>query len=57
MEHNNFCLYCTGGDRKEIDKCDDKYCPFYPFRFGDNFNEEREKELAKQILKDIGIIR
>lgn len=42
------------GDEKEVNKCSDKHCPFYPFRHGDNFDED--KEICKKLLKDIGVI-
>ena len=29
---NDFCRYCTGCDVQEIRECDDKNCPFHPFR-------------------------
>ena len=32
---NSFCEYCTGHNKREIKECDDRYCPFHPFRFAD----------------------
>ncbi len=26
---NDFCMYCVGGVKEEIRKCDDNNCPFY----------------------------
>jgi len=48
---NDFCLYCTGNNRKDIHECDDTSCPFYPFRFG-GLEPEVEADLAKKLLKE-----
>lgn len=41
---SKFCLYCTGGDSKEVINCNFKYCPFHICRFGNAFEEERKVE-------------
>ena len=29
---NDFCYECTGEDTDDVNNCDDKNCPFYPYR-------------------------
>lgn len=56
---NSFCMYCVGGKSKnklkEIQYCNDKYCPFYRFRYAD-LDDEDEKEVAQKLLGECGII-
>lgn len=46
---NIFCLKgCTGGDIKEIKRCNDRYCPFYPFRRANlNYQNKRRQNNDK----------
>lgn len=53
---NDFCMYCTGNNKSDIHSCEDKYCPFYAFRFG-GLTEDKESEVCKQIMKDTGMIK
>ena len=48
----DFCLYCTGNKVREIRECDDKACPFYPFRRG-GLESEVEKEICQKIIGEI----
>jgi len=52
----DFCLYCTGNKVKDIRECDDKACPFYPFRRG-GLEKEVEKEICQKILKETGVLQ
>ena len=53
--YNDFCIYCVGRKYKEIRECDDKVCPFYPFRFG-GLEPEIEKDICKKLLKESGMV-
>jgi len=55
MSYEEFCLYCTGNDKNEVQECRDKNCPFFPFRFG-GLGEDDGRKLATDILKDTGVI-
>ena len=55
-EPNSFCRYCTAGDRKEIIDCEFKDCPFYSNRFS-NWTMAEEADIAKKMMKDIGVIK
>ena len=52
---NDFCLYCTGNNRREIRQCEDINCPFHPFKYG-GLEKDEERQLCKDILKDVGVI-
>lgn len=52
---NDFCLYCTGHDGKEIKECSDQDCPFYPFRFG-GLERDVEKDICQKLMKETGLI-
>lgn len=52
---NNFCLYCTGNKVREIRECEDRACPFYPFRKG-GLEREVEKDICQKILKETGMV-
>ena len=42
---NEFCHYCTGNDKKEIHECEDKNCPFYPFkRYNLEWQDRKKKK-------------
>lgn len=54
---NSFCKFCVGGSKdKEIQYCNDKYCPFYEFRFAD-ISHEDEVEISKKLLGEMGIVQ
>lgn len=53
---NDFCLYCTGNEIKDIRECTDRDCPFYPFRRG-GLEPEVEKDICKKILKETGVLQ
>lgn len=53
---NDFCLYCTGNKLKDIRECDDRSCPFYPFRRG-GLEREVERDICEKILKETGVIQ
>ena len=53
---NDFCLYCCGNDRKDIRECDDKNCPFYPFKFG-GLEPEVERDICRKLMKETGMIK
>lgn len=52
---NNFCLYCTGNKVREIRECEDRACPFYPFRKG-GLEREVEKDICQKLLKETGVV-
>lgn len=41
---NDFCIKCVGGDKREVYKCNDRYCPFWLFRRANLEWQERRKE-------------
>lgn len=47
---NDFCeKECTGGDRAKIKGCDDRWCPFYPFRFMNlEYQNERKRQTQRR---------
>ena len=49
--YNDFCLYCTGNKRKDIRECEDRNCPFYPFKRG-GLEREVEADICKKIVKE-----
>ena len=49
---NDFCLYCTGNKVKDIRECDDRNCPFFPFRRG-GLEAEVEKDICKKIVGEV----
>ena len=51
---NDFCVYCTGNKVKEIRECDDRNCPFFPFRRG-GLEKEVEAKICQKILHDTGV--
>ncbi len=54
---NSFCNYCVGSvnDSEYIIKtCNDRFCPFYNFRFAD-LSHDDEKEISKLLLNEIGV--
>lgn len=53
--YNSFCYYCVGGKVKDIRECEDKACPFYPFRMG-GLEPEVEKDIYKKLMKETGMI-
>ncbi len=53
---NNFCLFCTGNEAKEIQGCDDRKCPFFPYRRG-GLEKSVEADICKKILKETGVVR
>lgn len=52
---NDFCKYCTGNKVKDIRECDDKACPFFPFRRG-GLEPEVEADICKKLIKETGMI-
>jgi len=54
--YNNFCLYCTGNKVREIRGCNDKNCPFFPFRRG-GLEPDVEKDICKKILHETGVVQ
>ena len=44
----NFCLECMGGQRAEIDRCEDHGCWLYPYRFGTS--PEAALKKGKEVL-------
>ena len=53
---NDFCLYCCGNKVKDIRECDDRACPFYPFRRG-GLEKEVEKDICQKVLRDTGVLQ
>lgn len=53
---NNFCKYCTGNRVKDIRECDDRSCPFYPFRRG-GLEKQVEADICRKILKETGVVQ
>lgn len=53
---NDFCKYCTGNKVRDICECDDKACPFFPFRRG-GLESEVEKEICQKLLKETGVLQ
>ena len=49
---NDFCLYCTGNKVRDIRECDDRACPFYPFRRG-GLEKEVEADICKKIVSEV----
>lgn len=47
----DFCLYCTGNKPKDIRKCKDKDCPFYPYKRG-GLEPEVEADICKKIISE-----
>ena len=39
-----YCLECSGGSRKEVERCNIKYCKLRPYRSAAAVNGERPKE-------------
>ena len=54
--YNDFCKYCTGSKVRDIRECDDKECPFYPFRRG-GLEKEVEADICKKLLKETGVLQ
>lgn len=52
----DFCLYCTGNKVKDIRGCEDKTCPFFPFRRG-GLEADVEKDICQKILKETGVLQ
>lgn len=50
--YNSFCCYCTGNKIKDIRECEDRACPFYPFRRG-GLEPEVEKDICKKIVSEV----
>lgn len=53
---NDFCLYCTGNKVKDIRECEDRSCPFYPYRRG-GLERDVEKEICQKLLKETGVLQ
>lgn len=53
---NDFCLYCVGSKVKEIRECEDRSCPFHPFRRG-GLERQVEADICKKILKETGVLQ
>lgn len=54
---NDFCLFCTGRKIKELYECEDTACPFYPFKYGDDFDEPSlSKGICKKLMKETGMV-
>ena len=53
---NDFCCYCTGNKVKDIRECNDKTCPFYPFRRG-GLEKEVEADICQKLLKETGVLQ
>ena len=53
---NSFCQFCTGNQKYLIFNCEDTACPFYQFRF-DDLDHQKEKALARKVLKELGSIK
>lgn len=34
-----FCLQCSGGSRKEVERCNRETCPLHPFRKGQGMQQ------------------
>lgn len=41
---NDFCEYCTAGDKTEIRKCKDRNCPFYRDRWSNLPYQDAKRE-------------
>lgn len=54
-DYNKFCRYCTGNNTKEVNSCDDKYCPFYEFRFG-GLEPEIEQDIIEKLLVETHLV-
>ena len=52
----DFCLYCVGNKVKEIRECDDRNCPFFPYRRG-GLEADVEKEICQKLLKETGALQ
>ncbi len=48
----DFCLSCTGNRVKDIRECDDKACPFYPFKRG-GLELDVEKDICQKIVSEV----
>ncbi|GAF71537.1 unnamed protein product [marine sediment metagenome] len=55
QHYNDFCCYCTGQDCKEIRKCEDTDCPFFPFRYG-GLERDVEKDICEKLMTETGMI-
>ena len=53
--YNSFCVYCAGNKVRDIRECEDRDCPFYPFRRG-GLEPEVEADICKNILKETGVV-
>ena len=53
-KYNNFCRYCTGGDKDEVEGCEDRHCPFFNDRFTE-FSKEDDREIAMKLLGVLGV--
>ena len=54
--YNSFCYYCVGGKVKDIRECDDRSCPFFPFRRG-GLEKSVEADICKKILCETGMLQ
>ena len=54
--YNSFCVYCVGNKIQEIRECDDRACPFYPFRRG-GLEPEVEKDICQKIVSEVLTVR
>lgn len=52
---NDFCILCTGRNIQEIKGCNDKNCPFYPFKYG-GLEKEVESDICKKLMKETGMV-
>ncbi len=53
---NDFCMYCCGNKVRDIRECEDRACPFYPFRRG-GLERQVEADICKKILQEVGITK
>jgi len=50
--YNSFCYYCVGGKIKDIRECEDRDCPFHPYRRG-GLEADVEKEICQKIVGEV----
>ena len=50
-----YCLQCSGGSRKEVERCGFRACALYPYRMSDRADEKRTTSKTMQIdfLKEL----